>query len=49
MPLAWLTEYQILLSFKLKLKVTDAYWFNSISLEYNVLVIKRKGYYNSNK
>lgn len=46
-PLAWPHEEQLLLSSKLKLKVTDAYWSDSMSSNKNVLVIKCKGFHNT--
>ncbi|MBQ6280203.1 MAG: hypothetical protein IJK72_01965 [Mycoplasma sp.] len=47
-PLAWPNEEQLLLSSKLKLKVTDAYWSDPLSSNKNVLVIKCKGFHNTN-
>lgn len=44
LPLAWPHEKQILLSSKLKLKVTSASWSNSNG-EKNILIIKCKGYH----
>lgn len=48
-PLAWSHEYQLLLSSKLKLKVINAYWSDSISYQNNVLVIRCKGFHNSSR
>ena len=46
-PLGWPHEKQLLLSSKLKLKVTSASWYNSKGIK-NILIIKCKGYHELN-